>query len=105
MKKELLNTISKSEKLIPVTYYLDTGIIITENNIQFIIEAELIEFENKLKVSENPEIFSPYKNSIIERIKSNLNKPYLELKYAFFNRNNYNEYKEIESLENFHSWV
>lgn len=101
--KEIIN----SDKTLPIPFYTKTGIIINENNIDFIIEVELKKAEEKMKlVKDNVSIFENIEDKISSHYKSNMNKPYLILEFAYFNKQNIEEGIEIiEKSDNFYQWI
>jgi len=103
--KEILET---PDKTINVPYYEKSNIIVTEDNIEFIIDVEVIEYEKKLKdiqkISDFPNI--DIKSKIEEKIKPMLGGNYLKLNFAELNSENVDYItQEMENSSSFAKWL
>lgn len=92
---KIYNQIKDSDKSFAVGYYKKTNITINENNIEHIIFVE----KNKLKNLENFYDIDKY----LEKFK--IGDEYLIIDVYLFNKNNIEDYKKIEKMKNFHSWL
>ena len=103
----LYKEIKQTEKIFTVPYYTYSGIIINENNITFIIEIELKKAEDKLKIIGECEYdFTEIKNKIIKKYFHEINTPYKNLEFIYFNKLNVDEQSSyIENLDNFCEWL
>lgn len=101
--EEILNT----DKTFTVPFHTKSGITITENNIDYIIEIELKKAKDKVAlIGDNAYIFENIEEKIIAQYRNNINKPYLILEFAYFNKNNVdNGIDVIETSENFYEWL
>lgn len=107
IKTQLAEEIMNSDKTFSVPFHSKTGITVTENNIDFIIEIELKKAKEKVSsINDNIFIFENIEEKIIERYKSMLNKPYLVIEYAYLNKENLEDgVKTVETFERFYEWL
>lgn len=98
-----------SDKVIAIPYYIDTGLLISEENYEYVIDIELIQYKTKIKDIKNiipsfqePDIEKEIRKSIINRIGQNR----LEIKFIYVNRETIDDaIKETENISKFYDWV
>lgn len=81
-------------------YYTNTNITISEDNMEYIIDVELMKYKKnieEIKRISDYVIFDNLEHDIINNIKSRLGKPYLTISYS-------DNDKETEGLSNFFGW-
>lgn len=104
-KTNIYKLIKSESKLFPVPYYVKTPIIVTEDNINAIIDIEEINYKKKLEHIKDFPIID-LRTKIEERIRPFLGSNLLELKYAYFDSTNVDVgYIEIENSDNFNNWL
>ena len=103
---EIYKEIIKSNKTLPVAFYTNTGLIINDNNIEYIIDIELKKAKEKVKIINEKGLFDNIEQKIKKDILSKINEPYLILEYVYFNKENIEEgIVDIEKSENFYRWI
>lgn len=105
---KIYKEIKNSDKTFTLSFYTNTNIIINKDNLEFIIDVELNKLKEKINLVK--EIYIVNENEMVNKIKdfynSQINKPYLILEYAYFNKDNVDDgYLTIENSENFHEWL
>lgn len=106
-KTKLYKEIMSTDKTYSVPFHSRSGIIINENNIDYIIEIELKKAKSKIvNLTDVAYIFNNIEEKIITQYKNSINKPYLILEFAYLNKMNVDDaIKNIESSTNFHEWL
>lgn len=103
---EIYKEIIKSDKTLPVPFYTNTGLIITENNIEYIIDIELKKAKDKVSIINEKGLFDNIEQKIKKNFLNKINEPYLILEYAYFNKENIEEgIVDIENSDNFYRWI
>ncbi len=104
---EILNF--ETEKTITIPYHLDMGIIVSEENIEYFIQKETVEYLVKLNMIQShlSNFDVPHlKEIIINKYQMLLGKTLPKVEYAYVNKSNIDDaINEIESLENFIEWL
>jgi hypothetical protein len=104
--KEIVD--DKSMKTFTIPYHTDTGIIVTKDNIEELLEFELNYYEGQLKsIQEYIPTFnvSDLKKRLRTRLESRMNKCLLKVDYIYINSETIKDAsKEIEMLPNFVEW-
>lgn len=103
---QILN--NNDKKTITIPYHIDTGILVSKQNLQELIEKELEEYSKKVNLVK---YYLPNFNieelnqKLTDRITSRLDKSLLKVEYAYINSTSIDEtVKEIENLPNFVEW-
>ncbi len=106
---DLYKEIIKSDKFLSVPFYSNSGIIISEDNIQYIIDIEIIKATknfNLINDVENNINIDSIKEKIIYFYNSNIGNPYLILEFAYFNKDNVDSgVLDIENSDGFYEWL
>ena len=93
-------------KTLPIAYYLDSGIIISETNVDYIIEIEIMKIKEKIKIVGRQPQFDNLENVIKKMYKEKIGSEYLIIEYAYLNKENIDiAYPIIEASENFYGWI
>ncbi len=102
-----LISLSESEKPIPVPYYLNTGIIINETNIEDILYVELLSAKEKYKTIEDKTTltFYDFEKKIKTSLYNKIGEEYRKLHYAYVDKNCLAQVKEIENGSDFYQWL
>jgi hypothetical protein len=104
---KIYQEIITTDKTLPVPFYTKTGITINENNMDYIIEVEIVRAKQKIQeINDKAFILENIESKIIDQYRNSLNKPYLILEFAYFNKGNVEEgIKVIENSDNFYQWL
>ncbi len=106
-KTSLYQEILSTDKTFTVPFHSKSGLTITENNIDYIIDIEIKKAKEKIELLKDTDyIFNNIEEKINTQYRNNINKPYLILEFAYFNKMNVEEgIKVIEQSENFYEWL
>ena len=105
-ESEIYKEIISSEKTLPIPYYINTGIIINEINVKFIIEIEIKKIKEKINIIGDKFKFKNYEDIINDLYNSKMNQYYLLIEYAYINKDNIDmAIKTIEESDNFYEWI
>lgn len=95
--------IISSENGLNVAYQTDTGIIINNNNFEYIFYIELQKLNFLKDITEEQR--SMLTQKIKDNIYNNIEKPYLKTEFITISKENKFIYKEIEQMKNFYKWL
>lgn len=105
LQSNILNSIIESSTDIPIFYRTNTGIIISDFNMEYILDVELI-FFNEIKKNINNKLINDYIDSIKSYLTLMKGKEYLQTNNVYMNKENvYSQIEKVESLDNFNSWL
>ncbi len=110
-KSELYKQIKsdKSDKVIAIPYYKDTGLLITEDNYEFVIDIEMINLNKKINsIKESLPDYKPEDNiedkirqSVVDRIGENK----LEIGFIYVNSETIDDaIDQVVKSEDFFDW-
>lgn len=104
--KEILS--SQTEKTITIPYHIDTGIVVSKDNIEELIEIEWNDYDTKLK---EIQVLIPsfnvvnLKQKLRERIENKMGEALLNVKYIYITPSTIKDASQsIESLPDFVEW-
>lgn len=105
--KEIKN--NKTDSVIAIPFKCKTGITITESNIKFILESEIIQYEKKLNILKENGVEYPlnnkFKENLEKNLKSKIGEEMLDLKYIYVNSSNIDDaIKQVENSDFFSEW-
>ena len=102
---ELYEEIKNSDEYILLAYYTTESFIITDDNIDFILEIEEIEANKKLSLLGETPLKEKYILKIKEHILDMKGDYYKTINFISLNKETINEIDLIESDKKFHSWL
>lgn len=104
--KEILD--SQTMKTITIPYHTDTGIIVSEDNIEELVEKDWDEYDTKMKLIQTmlPDfIVDSLRNKLRYRIYERMGKSLLNIEYIYVNSNTIKDAAQtIEALPEFVEW-
>lgn len=106
-KTKIYEEIMNTDTTFSVPFHVKSGLTITENNVDYIIELEIQKANAKIQsVSDVAYIFNNIAEKINSQYRNSINKPYLILEFAYLNKSNVDDGIEaIENSPNFYEWL
>jgi tRNA(Phe) wybutosine-synthesizing methylase Tyw3 len=106
-KTKIYAEIMSTETTFSVPFHTKSGLTITENNVDYIIEIEIKKAKAKIEMlNDAAYIFNNIEEKIINQYRNSINKPYLNLEFAYLNHENVDDgIKTIENSPNFYEWL
>lgn len=104
--REIINT--QNTKAITIPYHTDTGIVVSEDNVDELVDIEWKNYDLKIKEIkvQIPDFnIDDIREKLKQRIIQRIGKPLLKVEYIYINSDSILEAsKSIESLSNFVEW-
>lgn len=97
------------DSVMGLPFYVDSGILITESNIKYIVETEMIDYQTKieevLKFKKDYPIDTNIENKITEKLKERIGLNKLNVSYVYVDSSNIDQaIEQVENVPEFVDW-